>query len=90
MWKLWKSASSPYVASKTALENVRENRRFSMAQFTLSGCFLGAVIPFRFGQGDFLPISRQNRSTNTMNKHEFQRVFHSFHRVWETFCGKQK
>jgi len=26
MWKLWKSASNPYAASKTALENKWKNR----------------------------------------------------------------
>jgi len=39
MWKLWKSVSSPYIASKTALGNLWENRRFSMAQFTFSAAF---------------------------------------------------
>jgi len=41
-------------------------------------------------KGNFLPVSGQNRSTNTMNIRDEKAVFHSFHRVWETFCGKQK
>ena len=35
MWKLWKSASSPYAASKMALEKLWEKRLFSTAHFIL-------------------------------------------------------
>jgi hypothetical protein len=90
MWKLWKSASSPYAASKTALEKLWENRLFSMAQFTFFSSLSDAVIPFRFVRVNFLPINGQNRSTNTMNIHEVRTVFHSFHRVWKNCCGKRK
>jgi len=48
MWKLWKSASSPCVTSKTALENLWENPLFSTRQFTLSAIFEAHQIAFDF------------------------------------------
>jgi len=88
MWKLWKSASSPYAASKTAQENLWEKRLFSTVQFTLLTASWAQQIPFRFSQGHFLPKRRENRSTNTMNIHAFNLLFHSFHTMRKTFCGK--
>ncbi|MDO4528335.1 MAG: hypothetical protein Q4C03_06110 [bacterium] len=89
MWKLWKSASSPCTASKTALENLRIKPSFSTPAFILAAAFEAQYIPFRFMQGDFLPVLMQNRSTKPMNIHVQNPLFHSFHTLWKTFCGKR-
>jgi len=55
MWKLWKSASNPLMASKTALENLWENHPFSTGQFTLPSASQAHQIQFRFAKAHFLP-----------------------------------